>query len=75
MKEKVTLPYSPAMDRITDSRRTIGTPGNPREQHVVATGVGLFLLFVILAAWAVPSVHDLTLFESVYLWICSPFLG
>tara|TARA_B100001123_G_scaffold362190_1_gene419189 strand:+ start:292 stop:519 length:228 start_codon:yes stop_codon:yes gene_type:complete len=75
LKEKVTLPYSPGMDRITDSRGTIGTPGNRRERHVVATGVGLFVLFVILAVWAFPSVRDLTLFESVYLWICSPFVG
>ena len=75
MKEKVTLPYSPAMDSITDSRGTIDTPGNHQERHVVASGVGLFVLFVILAVWAFPSVRDLTLFESVYLWICSPFVG
>ena len=75
MKEKGTLPYSPAMDRITGKKGTIGTPGNHRDRHVVATGVSLFVLFVILAVSAFPSVLDLTLFESVYVWICSPFVG
>ena len=76
LKGKAALPYSPAMGRMGDSGGGIARDGaDRRDRHVVATGLGLFAAFVALAAWAFPAVRDLTLFESVYLWVCSPFIG
>ena len=51
-----------------DGKRTDGN-------HVFATGIGVFVICVAISAWAFPTVRDLSLFESVYVWICAPFIG
>ena len=52
-----------------------GDSNRASDNHVMVTGTAIFLVFVAISAWAFPSVRDLSLFESVYVWICSPFIS
>lgn len=58
-----------------DRKAAIAPDEDRRDSRVVVAGVSRFAAFVALAAWAFPAVRDFTQFESVYLWICSPFTG
>ena len=62
----------------TDQQSTNQQPSDQQgrtDNHVVATGIGVFVVCVVIAALAFPTVRDLSLFESVYVWICAPFVG
>ena len=55
--------------------RNTGEAHAAADNHVVATGIGVFVVCVVIAALALPIVRDLSLFESVYIWVCAPFVG
>ena len=65
------LPGDESRAHARDTGETRATTDN----HVVATGIGVFIVCVVIAALALPTVRDLSLFESVYVWICAPFVG
>jgi len=43
-----------------------GASHRANDNHVMATGITIFVVFAAISAWAFPSVRDLSLFESVY---------
>ena len=65
----------PAADRHDADNPKDNPEDNREDNHVRVTGIAIFVVFVAVAVWAFPSVRDLSLFESVYVWICSPFVG
>ena len=68
----IAEPHSGRADAVDDRPHRDRDAG---DNHVIATGIGVFIVCVAIAAWAFPTVRDLSLFESVYVWICSPFIG